>query len=93
MLPLQQGGCGIEWEEARNVIKNLSMNSLSCQPVFQDADAVVSEINVLSGGTSRVDGAGRGTSGKGASCLVPGGPPATLFLLLKNSFAIKAWPS
>lgn len=56
MLPLQQGGCGIEWEEARNVIKTLSMNSLGCQPVFQDADSVVSEINVLSG-TSRADGA------------------------------------
>lgn len=81
MLPLQQGGCGIEWEEARNVTKNLSMNSLGCQPVFQDADSVVSEINVLSG-TSRADGAGRGASGKGTSCLVPGAPPATSFLLL-----------
>lgn len=91
MLPLQQGGCGIEWEEARNVIKNLPMNSLGCQPVFQDADSVVSEINVLSG-TSK-GGWGRGTSGKGISCLVPGAPPATSFLLLKNSFAIKAWPS
>ena len=39
-------------EKARNIIKNVSMNALSCQPVFQDADSVVSEIHMLVGGTS-----------------------------------------
>ena len=38
-------------EKARNIIKNVSMNALSRQPVFQDADSVV-RIHVLVGGTS-----------------------------------------
>ena len=39
-------------EEARNIIKNVSMNALSRQRVFQDAASVVSEIHMLVGGTS-----------------------------------------
>lgn len=38
-------------EKARNIIKNVSMNALSRQPVFQDADSVISEIRMLVGGT------------------------------------------
>ena len=34
---------GLSGEEARNIIKNVSMNALSRQRVFQDAASVVSD--------------------------------------------------
>lgn len=65
LLVLAAGTCGyccFSWEDvglsgekARNIIKNVSMNALSRQPVFQDADSVVSEIHVLVGGTGRAE--------------------------------------
>lgn len=62
LLVLASGTCGccrfsredvgLSGEEARNIIKNVSMNALSRQRVFQDAASVVSEIHMLVGGTS-----------------------------------------